>query len=275
MEGMTKRDDYQFAPTADNRALITSILKTAIDISDASIQLGFARHITDLARTQTVNARKSQLLPDQTHNVVNDEVRAAAFTAQQQAHEERPEIRRNAAGRVLSEIQTEIVVPGGVWIKSVQELAGAGGDPAHSAPQDARGEPIARPTGRRVRPAIAETIDGDRHKLTALRAGPTSDDCEEISRFLTRRLRHSNLASNTADARVDHRYLMSVIARHVGSTEFIRRKLSDTQRFIDGLRRSQQVNKPRLEIFLVPGATPSDLKGFNPYAWRAIHGAPW
>ena len=44
------------------------------------------------------------------------------------------------------------------------------------------------------------------------------------------------------------------------------------QSFINDFRRSQQANKPRVEVFLVPGATPGDLKGSKPLAWRAIQG---
>ena len=49
-------------------------------------------------------------------------------------------------------------------------------------------------------------------------------------------------------------------------------KIGRAQAFIDDLRRVQRADKPRFEVFLGPGATPSDLRGVHPIAWRAISG---
>ena len=48
--------------------------------------------------------------------------------------------------------------------------------------------------------------------------------------------------------------------------------MADTQNFLNDFRRAQDPKKPRFEIYLVPGATPGDLQGTRPLAWRAIQG---
>ena len=65
---------------------------------------------------------------------------------------------------------------------------------------------------------------------------------------------------------------MSLLANRFPNRNEVRQYLSETQTSIDDLRRAQERYKPRYEIFLVPGATPNDLKGYDPYAWRAIQG---
>ena len=70
---------------------------------------------------------------------------------------------------------------------------------------------------------------------------------------------------------MSHAYLMAKALQryyHFGQDGIFGRP----QAFINAFRLSQQANKPRLEIFLVPGATPGDLKGSKPFAWRAIQG---
>ena len=77
---------------------------------------------------------------------------------------------------------------------------------------------------------------------------------------------------NTADARVAHNFLMGMLANQCSNRNEVRDYLADTQTFLDDFRRGQESRKPRFEVFLVPGATPGDLKGYDPYAWRAIQG---
>ena len=63
-----------------------------------------------------------------------------------------------------------------------------------------------------VKPALAETVPGDWHTLTADRSGPPSQIAERASRMLAYKLCHSNLPKSTADARVAHGFLMSLLS---------------------------------------------------------------
>ena len=66
--------------------------------------------------------------------------------------------------------------------------------------------------------------------------------------------------------------IIGVIAPEGQYKEVVRARIADLHNFILDFRRAQQSGKPRFEIFLEPGATPRDLNGSEPHAWRAIQG---
>ena len=105
---MTKLGPIHFQNSVENHTLMLTNLETAIEVSDASLKLGFARHLLELATDNpNIAVRRSQSLPAATHNIVNSEVRER--TAKEQAFQsaQRTEVQQNSAGRVLQHIETE------------------------------------------------------------------------------------------------------------------------------------------------------------------------
>ena len=76
MQGMSKRGRMHFENTNINRTLACSMLENAIEISDAQLKLGLARHFLELAMDHPhIEVRPAEPLPSATQGIVNDQVR--------------------------------------------------------------------------------------------------------------------------------------------------------------------------------------------------------
>ena len=146
------RDSIHFLNTLVNRVTVTTMLETAIDITDAIMQLGFARHVMELASiNRDIQVRTSEPLPRGPQELANEEVRTISITKQKQVTAHRRAARQNSAARVINMLEAEDT--------AAQEEMSAGGDSARSSNPGLADAHICHPKKGAAKSAPNETAD--------------------------------------------------------------------------------------------------------------------
>ena len=92
MQRMTKRNSWHFRDTVDNRTYASRILEHAIDVSDAVVRFGFARHFLEIAQAnEDFTIHNLGPIPTPTQVLANQEARDQALDSLQRLSIQRQE----------------------------------------------------------------------------------------------------------------------------------------------------------------------------------------
>ena len=251
---MQKRDNFHFANLPENKVLFTRVLHVAINIMENTFMFGFSRYITEMATENEelgIFLRERTTVPSQElqHNINNEAWRNSFRKDQHQVYNEQA---------IMQGSVTRMVVA------RTQDLQGSGRPLASLA--------SSTPTtpAEQTRPVLSIPLENGLWYTLVNKTGILETQNSEfqnmhkISKAMARKLRHSRDISKTADARINHDFLMAYL-----KAEFIKwsqkQIFDDPVLFMEMLASVQDPQKPRFQFFLRLGSG-------RPLAWRAIQG---
>ena len=245
---MDKRDKFHFSNTHVNQTYFQEILRTSMDIMHYRYVFAAAMHMYESLDDNGL--RRTNLMEGSEMNQRASHDFASSVSRSQDVENVREaDYLRNNVLREEFERSSPSAVP---W---------------PPMPRETSSELQTLATVKRVLPPIAQEVCGEWVTIQCVRGKPQSYDIRQISKTLSRLLRHSDHIGTYADARLSHPFIMSILKR-----ELYHNELRDLFEPGNGNQLARCLglgcqDKARFQVFVA-----ADKSHVDPLAWRAIQG---